>query len=152
MSITHAIMLIGIIIAALVALSIGHLQRKQMRQIELYKLDPSVGLVPLPSAITRFVKSKWDKVLGFGAPASGLLIEFVSAAPLTRASVFLISFSVAFLLANVVMLVVFRLAERTASLIAALGAAQERHLEITARVTAAVESLTEQVLERADGT
>jgi hypothetical protein len=151
MTITHAIMLFGIVVAAVVALIVGHLQRKQMRQIELYKQDPSVGLVPPPSALRRFVQSKWDTVLGFGAPLIGLALEFASAAPLTRASVFLISLSVALLLANVVMLVVFRLAERTASLVSELRGAHERHLEMTSRLASAVDSLAPEPVH-ADGT
>ena len=151
MTITHAIMLAGIVVAAAVALIVGHLQRKQMRQIELLKQDPSAGLLPPPTAFTRFVRSKWDSLLGYGGPAVGLALEFSSSAPLTRISVLLISVSVAFLLVNVVMHVVFRLAERTAAIVAELRATQARHLEVTDRLVGVVDSLA-RVPEGADGT
>ena len=152
MTITHAIMLLGIVVAAVVALSVGHLQRKQMRQIELYKRDPSVGLVPPPTFVTRFVKSKWDSILGYGGPGFGLAIELFNHAPLTRGSVFLISLSVAFLLANFIMSIVFRLAERTTTLIEDLRQAQFRHLGLTEDTVSVLRRVAERLPEGTDGT
>ena len=48
--------LAGVLIPSAVALVVAYLHRKQMRQVEAFRLDPSVGLVPPPSTITRFLK------------------------------------------------------------------------------------------------
>lgn len=59
MPLTAWITLFGIVIAAVVALIIAYLQRKQMRQIELHRADPTVPLVPPPHAVTQFIKSNF---------------------------------------------------------------------------------------------
>jgi hypothetical protein len=48
--------LFGIAVAAVVALGIGYMHRKQMRQTELHRVDPTVPLVPPPHPITSFIK------------------------------------------------------------------------------------------------
>ena len=148
MTTTHIIMLVGIAVSAVVALIVASQQRRQMRQIELYKQDPSVGLVPPISALTRFVKSKWDTVLGFGIPIVSLALEFMSDAPLTRLSVLIISLNIAVLLTNVVMAVVFRSVDRIFSLIIRITDILEKnvangrdHFEITKSHTSAIEKL-----------
>jgi hypothetical protein len=51
------ISILTLIVGTIVTLSVAALQRKQMRQIELHRLDPSVPLVPLPHPITQFFKN-----------------------------------------------------------------------------------------------
>jgi len=36
----------GIIVGAIVTLSIAYMHRKQMRQIELHRIDPNVPVIP----------------------------------------------------------------------------------------------------------
>ncbi|MBV6811092.1 hypothetical protein KWH19_15175 [Xanthomonas campestris pv. pennamericanum] len=148
MTITHIIMLIGISISAVVALIVASQQRKQMRQIELYKKDSSVGLVPPSSALTQFVKSKWDTVLGFGGPIVSLTLEFAANAPLTRLAVLLISLNVALILTNIVMTIIFRVVDRIFSAISRLTGIVDRgiamgdeHFEITKSHTRILEKL-----------
>ena len=152
MTLTHFLMLLAIGVSAAVALLISYQQRRQMRQIELYKLDSSVGLTPPPTALTRFIKSKWDVVLGFGGPTINLVLELSSSAPITRLSVFVISLSVALLLTNVVMAVTFRLVERMAASQAQLGAfvsalqdAVKDHVELTGISVRVLDELTDLV-------
>lgn len=57
MSAANWITLFGIIVAAVVALAVAFMHRKQMRQIELYRADPTVPLVPPLHPVTRFLKS-----------------------------------------------------------------------------------------------
>jgi hypothetical protein len=131
MTVTHIIMLVGIALSALVALVVASQQRKQMRQVELYKQDPSVGLVPPRSAVTRFIQSKWDVVLGFGGPILNLFFVFIMDTPLTRLSVLVISLSVALLLVNIVMTLVFRMVDRMSRLTSDLTTIVKDHFEIT---------------------
>ena len=44
---------------AAVSLSIAYLHRKQMRQDELFRIDPTVGLTPPLNPISRFLKRHW---------------------------------------------------------------------------------------------
>jgi len=41
----------GVVLAAAVALIVAYLHRRQMRQIEAFRQDPSVGLVPPPHPV-----------------------------------------------------------------------------------------------------
>jgi hypothetical protein len=51
--------LIGIVITAITALVVAYLHRKQMRQLEAYRADRSVGLIAPDTRITRWVKRRW---------------------------------------------------------------------------------------------
>jgi hypothetical protein len=57
MSAGNWLTLVGIVVGGFVALAVAHMHRKQMRQIELHRADPTVPLVPPPHPITRFLKS-----------------------------------------------------------------------------------------------
>ena len=147
MTITHVVMLIGILVAAAVALTVGHLQRKQMRQIELYRRDPTVGLIPPSNFLTRFVGSRWDSIIGFGAPSIGLIVELFDPAPVNRISVLLISISIAFLFLHFVMIIVFRLFDRTIALITELTASHKEHFQITERAVSALSRVVDKFPE-----
>ena len=47
-------------VTVIVQLIVSYLQRKQMRQIELFRTDPNVGLKPPPHPVTAFVKRNWS--------------------------------------------------------------------------------------------
>ncbi len=49
----------AIIVSTVVSLTIAALHRKQMRQIELRRLDPSVPVIPPPYPATRFIQRNW---------------------------------------------------------------------------------------------
>lgn len=112
MTLTQALMAIGIVVSAIVAIIVAFLHRRQMRQIERYKSDPSAGLVPPPTRLTKFVSSKWDTILGFTGPALVLITEFISSEPVTRVTVFTISAALAMMFTNFVMVLVFKMQQR----------------------------------------
>jgi hypothetical protein len=88
------ISVVGILVAAVTAIVIGHLHRKQMRQNELFRLDPSVGLRPPPSFPVTFFKQYWDVIGGIGLPILSVGISIVTNQPVTLASVITISVNV----------------------------------------------------------
>jgi hypothetical protein len=49
----------GVVVAAAVALVVNYQNRKQARQIELFRNDPSVGLMPPPHPWVAFLKKNW---------------------------------------------------------------------------------------------
>ncbi len=75
----------------------GYLQRKQMRQLELYRQDPSVGLVPPPHPFTLFLQKYKLAICNTGIAAFFLVSGFRSQGPLTRLSVLNIAAGIGFL-------------------------------------------------------
>jgi hypothetical protein len=137
MSLTNFIALIAILVSASVVLIVSHLQRKQMRQIELFKLNQSVGLIPPQSWLTKFVKSKFDNFLGYGAPLISLTILFLGNDPVTKWTVLTISLNITLLIMNYIVNFFFKYAQQTTSLLAnlintqdSLRNNQEKQLEI----------------------
>jgi hypothetical protein len=68
----------------------GYLQRKQMRQNELYRQDPSVGLIPPPHPLRTHLWTNRSLYLNFGFSAISLVVGFLPG-PFTRLSVLNIS-------------------------------------------------------------
>jgi hypothetical protein len=66
MTASNWLTLFGIAVAAVVALAVAALHRKQMRQIELHRTDPTIPLVPPPHPITRFLRSYGFNTLFYG--------------------------------------------------------------------------------------
>jgi hypothetical protein len=141
MTLTQLLMALGILVSAGVALAVAYLHRKQMRQIELYKVDPTVGLVPPSSRLTRFVSSRWDTVLGFAGPAFVLIIEFMSRAPVTRLTVFSISAALAMMFTNFVMILVFRMQQRNTERVREILELHESQLENSSRILGVLEKM-----------
>lgn len=146
MTMTHWLMLIALLVSATVAIAVAYQQRKQMRQIELYKTDPSVGLIPPPSAITRFIKSHWDTVLGIGFPIVAIWIELSSAYPITRRSIFIVCLCMAIIVINIVMAFVFEMVRRLLSLIQSLNEGNKSNFEITSMHTKLIDKLADASL------
>lgn len=68
--------LVAIVVPTATALLIGFLHRKQMRQNELFRANPEVGVVPAPSPPVAFVIRHWRKIVGFGGPIVSLLMLY----------------------------------------------------------------------------
>jgi hypothetical protein len=77
----------GFILTAVVALVVAHLHRKQMRQIEAFRHDPSVGLVPPPHPVLVYLKKHYPLLL-VPLGIANLIYELTRQAPVTRGSVF----------------------------------------------------------------
>jgi len=130
MTVTHIIAILSIGISAIVAFIIAHLQRKQMRQIELYKRDPSVGLVPPENALTRFVKSKWDTLLAFGGPIYILVSEAIKTTPPSRFSIYVVAFAMTLLVLNIVLSLILRVQTRFHERFMSLAELEGRNAEM----------------------
>lgn len=141
MTLTQLLMVFGIVVSAMVAIVVAYLHRRQMRQIELYKADPSVGLVPPSSRLTKFVASRWDTVLGFAGPAFVLAMEFISTAPVTRLTVLSISAALALMFTNLVMTLVFKMQQRNTERIREVLELHDRQLGTTDKILSALERL-----------
>jgi hypothetical protein len=131
---SNVLTVLAIVVSAVTALTIAHLHRKQMRQIELYKKDSSVGLIPPPSKLTYFVKSKADTILGIGLPAISLIRVLTYEQPLTRWDAFIISLNVAMIFVYVIMKVFLKVMDRTLDMLRSLTRVQEEHLSLTGRL------------------
>lgn len=87
MTASNWITLFGIIVAAVVALAVAFMHRKQMRQIELHRADPAVPLAPPLHPVTRFLKSYgfYGWCLGWTAYDVFLLVrDLRQTTPVTR--------------------------------------------------------------------
>lgn len=94
MSVAVWITAFGIIVGATVTLSVAYLHRKQMRQIELHRADPSVPVTPPPHGITLFFKRNfwyWYCLVFGGFNLWALIRDLGKNTPVTRAVVFDIS-------------------------------------------------------------
>src|SRR6266571_9527191 len=91
MSASAWISLVTLVVGAIVTLHVAYMHRKQMRQIELYRQDPSVPLTPPPHRLAVFLKENWFLLwcLVFGTFDMVVLKKDLSStAPLTRHAVF----------------------------------------------------------------
>src|SRR6267143_4426305 len=81
----------SIIVGTITALSIAAMQRKQMRQIELHRADPSVPLVPPLHPVTLFSKRWGVPLINSIIYISLLTHELNRTGPVTREQVFSIA-------------------------------------------------------------
>ena len=95
MSFTQVIALAAIAIPCATALVVAHWQRKQMRQIEEYRTDPSKGLIPPPSRLQLLLRRQWMTLLMLATSMALLFLALDADAPLTKQSVFAIALSTA---------------------------------------------------------
>ena len=134
MTTTQLIAVFGISLSAVIALLVSHLQRKQMRQIELYKNDPSVGLTPPESTLTKFIKSKWDSIFAYGGPIYILASQMLKDEPISRFDIFIISFSMMMLSINVSLALVLRVQSRLLERIEQLQEFNDKQLSLTGKI------------------
>jgi hypothetical protein len=59
---------VSVAVTCTTAFLVGYWHRKQLRQLELYRKDPSVGMVPPPSFLTVFFKKNFDLLCGILLP------------------------------------------------------------------------------------
>jgi hypothetical protein len=95
MTLNNWLAILAIIAAATVSLIVAHLHRKQMRQIELHRLDPTVPLTPPPSPVTRFLRNYGPLILNLSLNVGILVNELRKTGPITKAQIFTIALSTA---------------------------------------------------------
>lgn len=103
MTIGNWLTVAAIIVATTVPLIVAHLHRKQMRQIELHRADPSIPMVPPPSPITLFLKNWGILVFNVLFNIGVLINQLLKTGPITRGEVFLIALSMSSLAFTLVM-------------------------------------------------
>jgi len=97
--ITICISIVQIIVTTVVALIIASLHRKQMRQIELHRENPSVPLIPPPHLATRFILRNVISIINviFIISVIGevaiLIWVMLQKGPITRGNIFNIAFA-----------------------------------------------------------
>lgn len=84
----------AVLVPCVIALLVGYWHRKQMRQIELFRRDPSVGVLPPPSPPVAFLKRHWDVILGIVFPILNIATFMIRNEPVTVLWVVIINFNV----------------------------------------------------------
>jgi hypothetical protein len=110
------------------ALLVAYWHRKQMRQIEEFRRDPSVGLRPPPSRFWAFLKLHRLILVGVGLPALCPAGELSLTGPVTRLTVLAITSNVSAMLYSVLVVDDIR---RILRLLTAMIDLQAKHLEVT---------------------
>jgi hypothetical protein len=95
MTINNWLTILAIVAGATVSLIVAHLHRKQMRQIELRRVDPSLPVTPPPSAITRFITNHGFLIFSIGVDITAVIYQLRKTGPVTRGEVFVIVFATA---------------------------------------------------------
>ena len=91
----QSIAVAAVVIPCVTALLVGYLHRKQMRQIELFRQDPSLGVRSPPSPPVAFVKRHGALVAGIALPMLSVASLLATDRPATNATAALISLNVA---------------------------------------------------------
>jgi hypothetical protein len=94
MSITIWISLLTLFVGTAVTLAVAYMSRKQMRQIELHRADPTVPLVPPLHPYTRFIRRYGYYIAAATYDAIMLERDLGGTKPLTRGIVAEISLDV----------------------------------------------------------
>jgi hypothetical protein len=137
-----AISIATLVVGTIVTLSVAALNRKQQRQIELHRADPTVPLVPPAHPITRFLKTHGAFIIGVGLNLGLLIKELRQTGPITRYQVF----SIALLTSTVVGLILFQI---TAQLIMSVSS---RVMDLSNRQIDAVMRMFDNIVDYLRGT
>jgi hypothetical protein len=86
---TNVVAIVAVGVSCATALLVGYWHRKQLRQIELFRKDPSVGILPPPSEAAAFLGRHFTLIVGVFLPTCALLL-LLTTWPLTRTSVVLL--------------------------------------------------------------
>lgn len=90
-SLSLVISVLGILVAGAVALIVAYLHRKQMRQIEVCRQNPALGLVPPPHSVIAFLRAHKYLVLISGGGLILVILGFLQPGPITRLGVLTIA-------------------------------------------------------------
>jgi hypothetical protein len=91
---------LSVTVTCTTAFLVGYWHRKQLRQIELHRKDPSVGLTPAPTFLTVFFKRYFDLIGGICLPAASSLL-LANTGRLTPLEALLISCNVSVILSTI---------------------------------------------------
>ena len=136
MSTSELIALAAVAVPSGTALLVAYWHRKQMRQNEEFRRDPSVGLHPPPSRFWAFLKLHRLMLVGVGLPALALTCELSLTGPITRWTVLAIAGNVAAMLYTLVVHDIRRILQLFQVMIdiqARQLGIQDRHLDLIGR-------------------
>lgn len=103
MSETQLVTLFSVVITSGTALLVAYLHRKQIRQIEMFRLDPrNTSLLPPPHPIRLFLSRNFAFFMTVPYVVF-LVLHLIDQKPLTRHEVFLIALDVASIVALVIL-------------------------------------------------
>jgi hypothetical protein len=125
MTVAAWISIFGIGVAAAITLGVAYMQRKQMRQIELFRKDPKVPLTPPPHRVTLFLKDYWYFILIAVFDLAMLVRDMSRTTPITRSVVFSIGLDLVTFSATIVMAIVTALLRRMADVVGRIGTVME---------------------------
>ena len=134
MTFGQALAVAAIIVPGFTAFLVAYWHRKQIRQIEAYRQDPSVGLTPPPSPLWKFVTSRWKLLLLAGVPALLITLYFYLKVPVTLSTVLFIALNVTTIVAAVLLEII----EGMTKIIGQLVELQGRHVQITEKVVSVI--------------
>jgi hypothetical protein len=106
------------LVAAIITLSVAYMQRKQMRQIELFRKDPNVPLKPPPHRVTLFLKDNWYFIVIAAFDLVMLVRDMSKTTPVTRTVIFDIGLDLVALSATILMATLTGLLRRMADVVA----------------------------------
>jgi hypothetical protein len=112
MKLSYVIAIAAVVLPCATALIVGYLHRKQMRQIEAYRLNPEIGLKPPSNALFKFFKKHLTSIIGQGIPLIGILWGMLGSAPITRWKVYMIASGWALIAYNWAVDVIYRIDAR----------------------------------------
>jgi hypothetical protein len=100
------ISIIAVIIPSATTLLVAHWHRKQARQLEAFRLDPSVGLNPPPSPVRVHFRKHWQLwlyLLGTGIQVACLVRLLRGSEPITRVTIVAFSVIIGAIFTNLVL-------------------------------------------------
>lgn len=106
--------------AAIIALIVAAQNRKQMRQLEAHRIDPSVGLTPPPHPVFVFLRNHWTPLCGIGLGLYLLISSHnVKNGFISRSEVFSVVMGICLLFFSAMLVVVEQLLAEVKRLISA---------------------------------
>jgi hypothetical protein len=100
MTLNQLIATVAVVIPCATAFLVGYWHRKQLRQIELARRDPSVSVLPPPSPPVAFFKRYRGLIVGVGMPVLSLASLMAMNYPAINGFAALIGLNVACILIN----------------------------------------------------
>ena len=131
-------------VGAIVTLSVAAMHRKQMRQIELHRADPTVPLVPPTHPITRFLKIHGVPLICIGLNLGFLIHDVRQTGPITRSQVSSIAFGTAAVLGLVLM-------EVWGFMLRGILKLMDRQMDMQANALSGLTNIVERIIDSHSG-
>ena len=94
MTFSYIIGIAAIVVSSVTAIIVAYYHRRQMRQIEAFRVDPTVGLKPPPTPLRSFLSRNLTLIVGVGLPGIPLALLLTEQGQITHWTIFSISVAV----------------------------------------------------------